>query len=139
MYKKFVKKEAKYERKCYTQYDQNNFYRLHPPLITKSSESEEFGPTSSKLSKRVSLPLGEIMCFICNKPGSKTAGDKQHVKETTKKIKTMAVALDNKPILAKLSGGDFILKKLSYNKSCYKDFVNKEGTNRIQTRSIAAE
>ena len=37
---------------------------------------------------------------------SKTAVDKQHIKETTEKIKTMAIALGNKPILAKLSSGD---------------------------------
>ena len=43
-----------------------------------------------------------MVCFICNKPDTnicaagvmnafKTAVDKQHVKETTEKIKTMAV------------------------------------------------
>ena len=68
-------------------------------------------------SKCVSLALGEMVCFICNKPdmnlcaagvmhASKTAVDKQHIKETTEKIKTMATALGNKPILAKLSSGD---------------------------------
>ena len=37
----------------------------------------------------------------------------------------MAIALDNKPILAKLSSGYMTLNKLNYHKSCYKDFVNK--------------
>ena len=39
---------------------------------------------------------------------SKTAVDKQHIKETTEKIKTIAIPLDNKPILAKLSNGDIV-------------------------------
>ena len=55
----------------------------------------------------------------------KTAVDKQHVKETTEKIKTMTVVQDNKPILAKLSSGDIATNKLNQHKACYKDLVNK--------------
>ena len=77
-----------------------------------------------------------MACFNSNKPdknlcaagvmhASKPAVDKQHVKETTEKIKTMAIALDNKSILAKLSSGDIVLNELNYHKSCCKDFVNK--------------
>ena len=62
-----TKKDNVY-KKCYTQYDQNHFHRSSPSPIEKSSESEEFGPTSSKRSKCESLPLGEIVCFICNEP-----------------------------------------------------------------------
>ena len=77
-----------------------------------------------------------MVCFICNNPYtnlgaagvmhvSKTAVGKQHVKETTEKIKTMVTALDNKPIFAKVSSGDTVQSKLNYHKSCYKDFVNR--------------
>ena len=135
VYKKFVKKETKYHKKCYMQYDQNQFHRLSLPPMEKSSESEEFRHTSSKRSKCVPLPI-DMVCFICNKPdtklcaagvkhASKAAVDKQHVKKTTEKIKTMATDLDNKPILAKLSSGDILSNELNYHKSCYKDFVNK--------------
>ena len=56
---------------------------------------------------------------------SKIAVDKQHIKETKGKVKTMAIALGNKPILAKLSRGDIVSNGLNYHKSCYKDFVSK--------------
>ena len=103
--------------------------------MEKSSESEEFRRTSSKRSKCVPLPL-DMVFFICNKPdtkfcaagvkhASKAAVDKQHVKKTTEKTKTMATDLDNKPILAKLSSGDILSNELNYHKTCYKDFVNK--------------
>lgn len=60
--------------------------------MEKSKVSEEFGPTSLRLSKHDSLPLGEMACLICYKEdtslcaagvmhASKTAVDKQHVKE----------------------------------------------------------
>ena len=86
--------------------------------------------------KRVSLPLGKMVCFICNKPdmnlcaarkihASKTAVDKQGVKETKEKIKTMAIALNNKLILANLSSGDIVLNEMNYHKSCYKGFMNQ--------------
>ena len=55
----------------------------------------------------------------------KTAVDKKHVKETTEKIKTMAVVQDNKPIHAKLSSGDIASNKLNQHRACYKDLVNK--------------
>ena len=66
-----------------------------------------------------------MVCFICNKRdtnfraaglihASKTAVDKQHVKETTEKIKAMAIALDNKPILNKLSSGNTVSNELNY-------------------------
>ena len=75
--------------------------------MEKSSESEGFGLTSSKQSKRVPLFFVEMVCFIWDKPdanicaaavmhASRTAVDKQPVKETTEKIKAMAIALDNK-------------------------------------------
>ena len=123
---------AKYHKKYYT--EQNYFYQLSPPSIEKSSESEEFNPTSPKRSKRVSLPFAEMVSFIYNTPdmslcairvmhASKTAVEEQHVKKTIKKIKTMTI--DNKPILAKLSSGDIATNELIYHKFCYKDFVNK--------------
>ena len=83
-------------KKCYAQYDQNHLHRLPLPPMEKSSESEEFGTTSSKRPKPVALAFGEMMCFISNKPdtnlcvagvmhASKTAVvDKQHAKEKTK-------------------------------------------------------
>lgn len=37
----------------------------------------------------------------------------------------MAIALENKPVLAKLSCGDTALNELKYHKSCYKDFLIK--------------
>ena len=134
VYKKFDA-EAKYHKKCYTQYDQDHFNRLPPPT-EKASEPDESGPTSSKRCKRDSIPLGEMVCFICKKPdknlcaagvmhGSKTAVDKQHVEDMTEKIKTMAIALDNKTVLAKLFSGDIVSNELNYHKSCYKDFVCK--------------
>ena len=98
--------------------------------MEKSSESKKFGLTSSNQSKRVSLPLSGMVCFICNKldrsaagvmHASKTAVDKQHVKETIEKIKTMIIALDNKSSLAKLSSGDIASKKLNYHKPCYNE------------------
>ena len=136
VYHKFVKKAAKYHKKCYTQYDQNHFHRFPLPAMEKSSESKEFGPKSLKRSKRVSLHLGQMVCFICNKPAtnlcaarvmhaSKTAADKQHVKETSEKINTIVIGLDNKPILAKLSSGDIVSNELNYQKSCYKDLAKK--------------
>ena len=73
--------------------------------MEKSSESEEFGPTSLKRSYVIHYPLvkwSEVM------HASKTAVNKQHVKETTGKIWTMAIALDNKPILCKLSNIDIV-------------------------------
>ena len=104
--------------------------------MEKSSESKEFGPKSLKRSKRVSLHLGQMVCFICNKPAtnlcaarvmhaSKTAADKQHVKETSEKINTIVIGLGNKPILAKLSSGDIVSNELNYQKSCYKDLAKK--------------
>ena len=56
---------------------------------------------------------------------SKTAVEILHCRERTEKIKTMAIAFDNKAILAVLSCGDIVSNKLNYHKSCYKDFVNK--------------
>ena len=53
VYKKLVKKEAEYHEKCYTQYDQDYFDQLPLPPMEKSSESEEFGPTSSKSGPNV--------------------------------------------------------------------------------------
>ena len=38
VYKKFVEKEAKYHKRCYTQYDQNHSHQVPPPPIEKSSE-----------------------------------------------------------------------------------------------------
>ena len=84
-----------------------------------------------------------MVCFICNKPdknlcaagvmhASKTAVDKQHVEDITEK--TMAIALDNKTVLAKLSSGDIVS-----NKSCYKDFVYKYNQKTLRPRSIRAE
>ena len=131
VYHKFVKKAAKCHKKCYPQYDQNHFHRFPLPAMEKSSGSKEFGPKSLKRSKRVSLHLGQMVCFICNKPAtnlcaarvmhaSKTAADKQHVKETSEKINTTVIGLDNKPILAKLSSGDILSNELNYHKSCLK-------------------
>ena len=62
-----VKKEAKFHKKCYTQYDQNHFHPLPSPPMERSSQSEEFGPTSLKRSKRVSLLLRETVCFYFQK------------------------------------------------------------------------
>ena len=56
---------------------------------------------------------------------SKTDADKQIVKEAKEKIKTMAIAFGNKPILAKLSSGDIVSNELNYHKSRSKDFMNK--------------
>ena len=65
VYKKFVEKEAKYHKKCYTQYDHNHFHQVPSPPIEKSSES--FGPRFSKLFKRVSLLLrGMCALFATN-------------------------------------------------------------------------
>ena len=63
------------------------------------------------------------LCAVRVMHASKTAVNKQHVKKTTKKIKTMA--MDNKPILAKLSSGDIATNELNYHQFCYQDFVNK--------------
>ena len=105
--------------------------------MEKSSESEEFGPASSKQSNMISYPLVKwFALFTTNqKPisnraagvmlASKTATDKQYVKETTEKIKTMVFAMDNMSILTKLSSRDIVSNELNYHKSCYKDFVNK--------------
>ena len=38
----------------------------------------------------------------------------------------MAIALYNKPILAKLSSGGIVFNKLSYKKSCYKHLYNQK-------------
>ena len=74
---------------------------------------------SVKRPKRVSTELGELVCFICTEPGNdsnlcaarawnaKTNKlDKTHVNEFTETIRNMALAIDNKIILAKLSSGD---------------------------------
>ena len=125
VYKKFVEKEAKYHKKCYTQYDHNHFHQVPSPPIEKSSES--FGPRFSKLFKHVSLLLRGMVCFICNKPDinlsvagvmhvSKTAADKQQAKETTEQTKTVAIALGRKPIFVQLSRGDIVSNELNYQK-----------------------
>ena len=125
VYKKFVEKEAKYHKKCYTQYDHNHFHQVPSPPIEKSSES--FGPRFSKLFKRVSLLLRGMVCFICNKPDinlsvagvmhvSKTAADKQQAKETTEQTKTVAIALGRKPIFVQLSRGGIVSNELNYQK-----------------------
>ena len=44
--------------------------------------------------------LDTNLCAVQVMHASKTVVDKEHVNETTKKIKTMEIALDNKPILA---------------------------------------
>ena len=89
--------------------------------MEKSKVSEEFGPTSLRLSKHDSLPLGEMACLICYKEdtslcaagvmhASKTAVDNRAIVN----IKTMVIALNNKPILTKLSSGDVISNELNY-------------------------
>ena len=134
VYKEFVEKWVNYHKQCYAHTE--SFSTITPPPKEKYSESEEFSPTSSKWPKRVSLPLGQIVHFICNKSdtslciagvlhASKTAVDKQNVKEKTEKIKTMSIALDSKPILAKLFSGVIVSNELNYHKTYFKDFLNK--------------
>ena len=123
-----LSERGKKPQTCYTKYDQNHFHQLSHPSMKRSIESEEFGPTYWKQSKRDFLPLGEILYFICNKPdinycaarimhASRTSVDKQHFKETTEMIKTMGIALDKKLILVKLSSGDIVSKELNYQNS----------------------
>ena len=44
---------------------------------------------------------------------SKTAAEKQQVKETAEKIKTMTIASGSKPIIAQLFCGEIVLNELN--------------------------
>ena len=57
--KKFEEKDAKYHKTCYTSYDQFHFDHIASPL-----SKEKDGPSSSKRTKRESIELGELRCFI---------------------------------------------------------------------------
>ena len=62
--------------------------------------------------------------LICNNPDknlsgagvmhvTKTAAEKQQVKETAEKIKTMTIASGSKPIIAQLFCGEIVLNELN--------------------------
>ena len=103
-------------------------------------ESDQSGPSTSKRNKKESIPLGEMICYICEK-SDKTdnlhaAGvmhattntvDKQHVKDSTKKIKEMASYLDLRHAVAKLSSGEIVSNELYYRGHCYKQMCNDFG------------
>ena len=126
-------KKAKYHRECYLLYDQQHYNRLPPS--PSEEEVEKSGPSCSKRSKRDSLPLGETICFLCNKSdtvlcaaGAKNASkftvDKQHVEQMTAKLRSMVLYLDMESVFARISSGDVISNELYYHPSCYKQLVN---------------
>ena len=134
----FIENDAKYHKSCYTTYDQCHFDQLSRKQDKSKSDLDNTGPSSSKRPKRETLDLGELKCFICEKPdviknlcaaGTMHAKNisvkKQHVKDLTENIKKMASVLDNQIILSKFSCGDVASNELNYHKSCYIGFKNQ--------------
>ena len=134
----FKARMAVYHRQCYLDYDQQHYDRISVAEVKrKAEESDQSGPSTSKQNKRESIPLGKMICYICEK-SDKTdnlhaAGvmhattntvDKQHIKDSTKKIKEMASYLDLRHAVAKLSSGDIVSNELYYHGHCYKQMCN---------------
>ena len=140
-------KEAKYHKKCYNDYREEQLKRAkerrNKSNVASDTSEQLCSPSQSTRSRDNSKhDFGKLVCCFCSETdtennltaadtfhATKNKVDINHASNLTKKWKTMVAKLDYSELLSRLSSGDIVSDELYYHKStiknCYVQFCSE--------------
>jgi hypothetical protein len=119
--------KAKWHDVCRLQYNKTKLHRAEKRKMTQEDDSD-----AHKFTRRSSIEHSTDVCFFC---GQSAVVDVLHNASTfglDTRVRQCALALQDKPLLAKLSSGDLIAQEAKYHVQCLASLYNRSRDTKEQ-------
>ena len=125
----FERQNAKWHKSCRNKYNSMKLERLK----SKKRKSEDANNSQNDLREKVTRSSVEVhkgqiqpsICFFCNRFDGKTLHQVSTF-QVDRRVRDVALFLNDKELLAKLSAGDMIAMEAKYHSQCLANLYNRE-------------